>query len=153
MLLLSLSRLTGDLYQTSLVCPIEGTLMASARALGIPCHEAAPILARFTWNPIHLLRYIASITRALVGLRYLFQSLNPDIIQANTVRAGIVATLATTGTRTPVIWHNHDILPVHPITFFVRWLAHSTRRNYLVACSQAAATSLKGRGWNRKKVT
>lgn len=143
MLLLSLAKLPAHGYRTSLVCPNEGTLRANAEALGTPCYEVRSIQARFTYNPVQLIRYVSSIGRTITGLRRTLLSLRPDLIHANTIRAGIAATLATMGTRIPVIWHSHDILPAHPVTRGVRWLAHSTRRNRLVACSQAAANSLR----------
>lgn len=143
MLLLSLAKLPAHGYRTSLLCPNEGTLRAKAEALGTPCYAVRPFEARFTYNPVQLLRYVWSIGWSLADLRRSLLSLRPDLVQANTVRAGIAATLATIGTRIPVIWHSHDILPEHPVTRGVRWLAHSTRRNRLVACSQAAANSLR----------
>jgi L-malate glycosyltransferase len=143
MLLLSLAKVPAYGYRTSLVCPNEGTLRANAEGLGTPCYEVRSIQARFTYNPVQLIRYVSSIGRTITGLRRTLLSLRPDLIQANTIRAGIAATLATMGTRIPVIWHSHDILPAHPVTRGVRWLAHSTRRNRLVACSQAAANCLR----------
>jgi glycosyltransferase involved in cell wall biosynthesis len=143
MLLLSLRHLPRDQYELTVVCPEEGSLLAEASSLGIPSFPGPPIQARFTYNPVTLAGYLGSILRALGKLRRSFQSLSPDILHANTVRAGIVATIATLGTGIPIIWHTHDILPAHPLTVLIRLLAQSSRRIQVVACSGAAARSMR----------
>ena len=59
------------------------------------------------------------------------------------MRAVIVATIATLGTRIPIIWDTHYILPRHPITVLIRLLAQSSRRIQVVACSEGAALSMR----------
>lgn len=143
MLLLSLRHLPRYLYDLKVVCPAEGSLLDEAAAIGVSSFPVPPIQARFTFNPVTLARYLLSIARALGKLRESVRSLSPDILHANTVRAGIVATIATLGTRIPIIWHTHDILPRHPITVLIRLLAQSSRRIQVVACSEAAALSMR----------
>ena len=143
MLLLSLGNLPRNIFDLKLVCPEEGSLQDSASALGVPTYTCRPIRARFTYNPFLFLGYLLSIARALIGIRKTLRSFSPDILQANTVRAGIVATISTIGTGLPIIWHAHDILPSHPVTTLIRLLAHSSRRIRIVACSRAAAYTLR----------
>ena len=143
MLLLSLGNLPRNIFDVKLVCPEEGSLQDSAQVLGVPTYNCNPIRARFTYNPFLFVGYLLSIARALVGLRKTIKSLSPDILQANTVRAGIVATISTIGTRLPIIWHTHDILPPHPVTTVIRLLAHSSKRIRIAACSKAAANTLR----------
>ncbi|HMD19819.1 MAG TPA: glycosyltransferase family 4 protein [Alloacidobacterium sp.] len=143
MLLLSLGNLPRNIFDVKLVCPQEGSLQDSANSLGVPTYTCHPIRARFTYNPFLFFGYLLSIARAMIGLRKTLRSLSPDILQANTVRAGIVATISTLGTRIPIIWHTHDILPSHPLTTLTRLLAHSSKRIRIVACSRAAAQTLR----------
>jgi glycosyltransferase involved in cell wall biosynthesis len=143
MLLLSLGNLPRNIFDVKLVCPEEGSLQDSASALGVPTYACNPIQARFTYNPFLFFQYLLSIAQAMFGLRKTFRSLSPDILQANTVRAGIVATISTLGTGLPIIWHTHDILPPHPLTTLIRLLAHSSKRIRIVACSRAAAHTLR----------
>jgi glycosyltransferase involved in cell wall biosynthesis len=142
MLLLSLGNLPRNIFDLKLVCPEEGSLQEGASALGVPTYTCRPIRARFTYNPFLFFVYLLSIVRALIGIRKTLRFLSPDILQANTVRAGIVATISTIGTRLPIVWHAHDILPSHPVTTVIRLLAHSSRRIRIVACSRAAAHTL-----------
>ncbi|WP_158748945.1 glycosyltransferase [Acidobacterium sp. S8] len=143
MLLLSLANLPRGSFELILVCPAEGTLRNDAADLGVPVITCNQIRARFTYNPLLFLNYLLSIAGVLYAFRKKVKALSPDIVQANTVRAGIVATVATIGTRVPVIWHSHDILPSHPLTTLIRLLAHSSRRVHIVACSKAAAYTLR----------
>jgi glycosyltransferase involved in cell wall biosynthesis len=143
MLLLLLANLPGDRFASTLICPSEGTLQSQAQSLGHSTQGTRPIAARFTYNPLKIVGYLFSVSGAILDTRKKFVSLKPDLIHAATVRAGIVATVATVGTGIPLIWHIHDMLPNHPITWAVRSLAHSSKRIHLVACSQAAADTLQ----------
>jgi len=144
MLLLGLSRLPRIAFDPVLICPETGTLAAAAAERGIPVYPGPAVVARFTWNPILLIRYIVLLLSGLWGLRGTIRRLQPDIIHANTVRAGIASTLATAGMKVPIIWHNHDMLPSsHPVTLGIRFLIWASGRVRVVACSAAAANTLR----------
>lgn len=144
MLLLGLSRLPRNAFDPVLICPETGTLAAAAAERGIPVYPGPAVVARFTWNPILLIRYIVLLLSGLWGLRGTIRRLQPDIIHANTVRAGIASTLATAGMKVPIIWHNHDMLPSsHPVTLGIRFLIWASGRVRVVACSAAAANTLR----------
>jgi glycosyltransferase involved in cell wall biosynthesis len=68
----------------------------------------------------------------------------PDLIHANSIRAGLVMTVATLGLRVPVIWHLHDLLPHHPLSTAIRLFALSSSRLRLLAVSQATARRFHG---------
>jgi glycosyltransferase involved in cell wall biosynthesis len=154
MLLLGLRHLPRDSFETALVCPAEGTLAEEAEKLGVPVTRCRSLHARFTYNPLMVVRYAASILRTVLSLRKTTRAQHPDVLHANTVRAGIVATIATAGTGTNMIWHIHDMLPRHPLTILIRMLAYSSRRVHLVACSAAAAATMLpiGGGKGRPRV-
>lgn len=142
MLLLGLQHLPRPFFETALVCPGDGSLAEQAAGLGTQVVLCRSLHARFTYNPVKLFRYIGSILGAVSDLRGKFRSLRPDILHANTVRAGIVAMIATAWTGQAMVWHIHDMLPRHPLTLAIRLLAYSSRRVHLVACSAAAAATL-----------
>lgn len=143
MLLIGLSSLPRSMFTPLLVCPAEGPLAAAAMERHISVYPSRAIHARFTWNPLLLARYMASLCGSLWGLRRTIRELAPDVIHANTVRAGITATLATFGIRVPIVLHNHDMLPAsHPITLGIRTMIAINKRVRVVACSAAAANTL-----------
>jgi len=152
MLLLLLASVPHDRFLVSLVCPLEGPLQSETKALGFPVHTAPSLTARFTYNPFKLFLYLLSASKVMLETRKTFVSLRPDLVHANTVRAGVVATIATIGTGIPVVWHIHDMLPAHPITLGIRLVAHSSPRIHLVACSKAAANTLPPFSSNGKTV-
>jgi glycosyltransferase involved in cell wall biosynthesis len=143
MLLLSLAHLPSDAYRSILLCPEEGPLRAEAELLGTEWHKVRALRARFTLNPLLLCRYLFSAAGTIREIRRAVRAVRPSLIHANSPRAGVVASLATVGTAVPVIWHVHDILPRHPLSWALRAIAKMSRRTHLVACSRAAASCIQ----------
>ena len=142
-----LSMLRGlDLsqYEPSVLCPAEGDLQQLLEAEGVPCATIPTLHARFTWRLSELVRYIASLANVIGATRKEIEHSDPDFVHANTVRAGIAATLATLGTGRTVIWHVHDTLPRHPLSTVIRTLAYLSRRTRIIAVSNATATAFCG---------
>ncbi len=131
-------------YETYLICPERGDLAAAAQREEIPWLPLHPVEARFTWRPDKLLRAARSVVKAVWEARKLIRSLCPDLVHANSPRAGIVSSLATFGTSTTVIWHVHDILPRHPMSTLLRLIAFLGRRTQIVAVSHATAKAFSG---------
>ena len=142
-LLMILSRLNRDQFTPVVLCP-AGPMMEKATALGVACQNVEQLSARFTWRLDHLFRYVSSFTRVIREVRSRAINLQPDIIHANSIRAGLVMTLATAGLDVPVIWHAHDILPRHPLSTAIRFLACVSRRNSILAVSHAVADRFRG---------
>jgi len=70
---------------------------------------------------------------------------SPDIVHANSIRAGLVMTAATMGMGTRVLWHAHDLLPRHPLSTAIRAVALVSPRTEIVAVSTAVADAFRGR--------
>lgn len=145
LLLLILSRLDRNGFDPVIVCPAQGKLMKGVTELGLPVETVAGLDARFTLKPVLLLRYLKSFFKVIRQLRRKAISINPDLIHANSIRAGLVATAATFGLRTPVVWHLHDLLPQHPLSSAIRAFAFLCGRTRMIAVSQLAAARFKGR--------
>jgi L-malate glycosyltransferase len=139
-----LRGLDYDRYEPVVICPSQGGLAEEVLQLGVEQHPLQAVNTRFARRPDQLLRSIAPIFKAVIGLRKKIRILAPDVIHANSVRAGIVATLAATGTGKAVIWHVHDTLPKHPGSSAIRLLALMARRTRVIAVSQAAAQRFCG---------
>jgi glycosyltransferase involved in cell wall biosynthesis len=131
-------------YEPFVSCPAEGDLQRLVEQESIQCLTIPSIHARFTLRPGRLLRYAWSLCRALAAIRKTIREIEPDIVHANTLRAGIAATLASTGASQTVIWHVHDILPRHPISTAIRFLAYVSERTRIIAVSNAAARRFSG---------
>jgi glycosyltransferase involved in cell wall biosynthesis len=131
-------------YEPSVLCPAEGNLQQLLEAEGVPCATIPTLHARFTWRLSELVRYIASLANVIGATRKEIKNSDPDFVHANTVRAGIAATLATIGTRRTVIWHVHDTLPRHPLSTAIRTLAYLSRRTRIIAVSNATAAAFCG---------
>jgi L-malate glycosyltransferase len=131
-------------YEPSVLCPAEGSLQLLLEGQDVSCTTTPTLHARFTWRLGELLRYIVSFASVIFTARREIKRCNPDFVHANTVRAGIAATLATVGTGRTVIWHVHDSLPRHPLSQIIRLLAYKSVRTYIVAVSNATAKAFCG---------
>ncbi len=145
----AVSPQAGPLH--SILLSPAGPLQAEAQHMGLETAECYALQARFTTNPLRLGRYAASLVRSVRALRGRFQELAPDVVHANSVRAGLVATLATVGMGgTPVVWHVHDTLPRHPLSWAIRLLARMSDRTSQIAVSQATASTFAGLVWKHR---
>jgi len=143
-LLLLLAKLRRDQFETILLSPGEGKLQSNARAVGVRCETVDPLLARFTWKPRILLRYLASFFSVVRQVRARVKDSSPELIHANSIRAGLVMSTATIGLRIPIVWHIHDLLPKHPLSTLIRCLVLLRPPVRIVAVSQASADSFCG---------
>jgi hypothetical protein len=138
-LLMILARLDRRRFDPLVICPEPGPLIEMAAALSVPVQAVPDLDARFTWRIGLLLRYLRSFALVIRNLRQRVKQVRPDLIHANSIRAGLVATAATLGLGTTVIWHLHDLLPVHPISAGVRLVAFLCGRTRMIAVSSAVA--------------
>ncbi|HEY8184963.1 MAG TPA: glycosyltransferase family 4 protein [Pyrinomonadaceae bacterium] len=145
LLLMILSRIDRDSFDPIVVCPEQESLSDLVSKLGVPVETIAALKARFTWRVDQLALYCKSFFQVTRQFRNKVISLKPDLIHANSIRAGLVATVATLGLETPVIWHVHDILPRHPLSSLVRIAALISSRSRMIAVSRAVAANFSGR--------
>lgn len=152
-LLLALKRLNRNRFTLTAVCP-EGNLVDEISKLGIPVETIGQLEARFTWRIDLVFKYLLSLFHTIRQLRSEIRKTKPDLIHANSIRAGIAATFASIGTGLPVFWHIQDELKPHPFSTAIRLLAATSLRTRLIAASQATADSFRGRifGWLGKRV-
>ena len=141
-LMLALGRLDRERFDATAVCP-PGPLAHELDAAGIPRLEINELTARLTMRPDRLAASVWSLVRTIIALRSAIRSTGPDVVHANSVRAGIAALFATAGTKMPVIWHIHDELKPHPLTTLIRQMARSRRFRGL-AVSEATAETFAG---------
>jgi glycosyltransferase involved in cell wall biosynthesis len=148
-LLMILKGLDRQLFDPVVLCPTDGRLIEMASEAGAGMIPIDQLTARFTWRVDYLLRYLASFVNVIRTARSIVLSEAPDIIHANSIRAGLVMSAATVGLKVPVVWHAHDILPRHPLSAAVRLVACATKRNQILAVSRAAAAQFRGHLINR----
>jgi L-malate glycosyltransferase len=139
-----LDRLDRDCFDPVVVCPEDSRTMEMTKGLKVRARGLPSLEARFTWRVDLVVRYLISFARVIRRARRLVIDEAPDVIHANSIRAGLVMAVATMGLDMPVIWHAHDVLPRHPLSIAVRIVAGATSRNHILAVSQAAADRFGG---------
>jgi L-malate glycosyltransferase len=145
MLLLILTRINRDAFDPIVLCPEQGSLSSMVSELGVPVNTLSGLQARFTWRLDQLAHHCKSFFQVIRQLRAKVISINPDLIHANSIRAGLVATAASIGLQTPVIWHLHDILPRHPLSSLIRLFAYLSTRTRMIAVSESVSRNFSGR--------
>jgi glycosyltransferase involved in cell wall biosynthesis len=144
-LLLILSRLNRSRFEAILACPPDGQLRKEAKALGVRCADVDHLHARFTWRMDALIRYLASFVSTMRQVRILVREQRPDLIHANSVRAGLVISAATIGLGIPIVWHVHDLLPKHPLSTCIRLFTLLRPPLRIVVVANAAADRFQGK--------
>lgn len=139
-----LDRLDRVRFQPVVVCPDESPMMEMIEELKVRTRGLKPLEARFTWRLDLVVRYLISFASVIRSARQIVIDEAPDVIHANSIRAGLVMAAATLGLDMPVIWHAHDILPRHPLSTAVRIFALISSRNRILSVSQAVAGRFRG---------
>jgi L-malate glycosyltransferase len=134
----------GTGFDASLIAPDTPQIRSFCTEHGIRHLPVDELRARFTMNPLLLIRYLGSAFQGILQVRRLVRQVAPDVLHANSTRAGMVASIATVGGKTPVVWHVHDQFRKHPITTGVRLLLGASPRNSVIAVSQATAEGVRG---------
>lgn len=145
MLLLILSRLDRERCSLLVVCPEQGPLQEMVKDLNVPVESVAGLEARFTRRLDALARYCKSFFAVIRQLRRRVVAAEPDLLHANSIRSGLVATAATIGLGTRVVWHLHDLLPRHPLSTGIRTFAFLSKRTRMIAVSEAVGRNFRGR--------
>ncbi len=143
-LLLLIEKLDKRKFESTAVCAGKGSLPDRISELGVPSVSTEDFEARFSVNPFKLIGYLRSTIGAALALRKHVDVANPDLIHANSIRAGLVSTAATTGRSIPVYWHLQDDIGTHPISTLIRLFVAFSRRVRLVAASGATLDSFRG---------
>lgn len=144
-LLAIIENLDPACFQPVVTGPSGCCLEDDVNRRGVPFIPMGDLEARFTWRPDLLARYTASSVRAILAFRNVVQRERPDVIHANSVRAGLVATLAMRGMDVPVLWHIHDILPHHPLSPLIRAVPAFASKTSAVSVSRATASRFEGK--------
>jgi glycosyltransferase involved in cell wall biosynthesis len=143
-LLLILDNLNGDFFDPAVICPKGSELAELVSERRVRVMDIPNLTARFTWNPLKLVKYLLSYASVIRELRNTLRQENIDLIHANSVRAGLLATFAMAGTGTSVIWHLHDIMKRHPFSTAIRWIVTIIPPVLVLSDSRAAAERFRG---------
>lgn len=145
LLLMILAKIDRERFDPTVVCPEQSSLSHLVSDLGVPVKTVSGLEARFTWRVDQFARYLQSFLQVIRELRARVKTIQPDLIQANSIRAGLVATAATIGLGTRVVWHLHDMLPRHPLSSLIRLFALLSSRTRMIAVSEAVGRNFSGR--------
>lgn len=108
--LLSLLAGIREQVEPVVACP-DGELAAAVESAGLWREPIVGTQASFRLHPLHTSRGLLEIGRSALGVRRLASRLQPDIVHANTTRAGLLALLGRRRSGPPVLVHIRDWFP------------------------------------------
>ena len=121
------------------VVPETGDLAGRVRAAGFPLRTTALAAPRLTRNPIQAAVRAVGLAASAWRLCRILRSEPVDLVHANSVRSGLIASLGRPLHGRPVVWWVWDFVPASVIGLAVRLVAAVGARRIL-ACSNAVAT-------------
>jgi len=148
--LLELLRGLPDGVQRELACP-AGPLLARARASGIATHAIGGTDGSLRLHPRHTPVALAEIAGAALEIRRLAAGRGADVVHANSIRAGVAATL---GRRrgTPLVSHVRDCLPAGPVTGATMGLLARRSTALIANSAYTRERCVPPRAWGRTAV-
>ncbi len=134
---IDLLQILGALRETEplVLCPAGSDLGRRLAAAGIPTRSVADCSPRMSARPLDLVRGAGSILRAAVELGRAVRRERIDLVHANSIRAGLVASLARPMHGRPVVWHLKDFLPANAAGRAIRRVGE--RADWHIAISEA----------------
>ena len=145
MLLMILAKLDQNRFESVVLCPDDDALARDVQGLGLNTESCPDLNARFTIRVDLIVKYLRSFAQVIRSVRATVIKAQPDLVHANSIRSGLVVSVATIGLKTRVVWHLHDLLPTHPLSVLIRGFALLFPRAVMIAVSQAVADNFGGR--------
>jgi glycosyltransferase involved in cell wall biosynthesis len=108
--LLELLRAMPDGVDAVLACP-EGPLAEEAHAIGIRVERLPKTDGSLKLHPWHTAKGVSSLVSSALAIRRLSRRHGADVVHANSIRAGLSATLASRLGGPPAVVHVRDCLP------------------------------------------
>jgi L-malate glycosyltransferase len=100
-------------------CP-DGPLAEEVALTGVPVHPIPGTAGSLRLHPRHTAQAMSEMARAARAVRRLSRRLGADLVHANSIRAGLVATAPLGGP--PVVVHVRDCLPPGAVSALTRRL-------------------------------
>lgn len=127
-----------------IVCAPAGELLDQARQAGLQTEEMPAYNARIRSNPLHLLKDALGLVVAAVAFARRVRRMNVDLIHANSIRAGLIASAMRWLHRKPVIWHIRDHVPQGILgKLIIQIMRHAA--DSVIGISQAVLEPIAGR--------
>ncbi len=125
--------------QARLACP-AGPLPERAAAHGVPTATIAESVGSLKLHPVHTPVALVAMATACTGLLRAARAWRPDVLHANSIRAGLIAAPVAGLLGRPLVLHVRDCLPPSPVTQRLQ-AALAVRADAVVAISHHVARS------------
>jgi glycosyltransferase involved in cell wall biosynthesis len=128
----------------AVACPPTGPLSDALRARGIEQLPIAGTAVSFRLHPRATSKGLLDLVRSARALRGHVRRWRPDVIHANSARAGLIAAGAAARAAPPLVVQVHDIIPVGRVGGLVRRVVARAADSVLAVSDRAATTFDEG---------
>lgn len=108
-------------HARAVTCPAPGALSKALAERAITHYDLPGTDVSLRLHPLHTPLGLARITASAVALRRAVKSFRPDVVHANSLRAGFIALAGTAVDGPPVVVQSHDHLPPGTVSQLTRW--------------------------------
>lgn len=129
----------------SLACP-GGALSAAAKEQGVAVWRVPGTEASLKLRPLDTARGLANVLRTAYSVRTIARRTGAELVHANSIRAGLIASLATRMGAPPAIVHVRDCLPAGASGQIVRRVIRGGTAMILANSRHTAANFALGLG-------
>jgi glycosyltransferase involved in cell wall biosynthesis len=109
--------------EVRLLVPSAGELIDRARQLGLPVVPGRFLNPRLTANPLGMLRGAFEIGLDAWRLAGALRSMGAELVHANSIRGGLMASIGRPLHGLPTIWSIEDFPPAGPVGAIIRGIA------------------------------
>jgi L-malate glycosyltransferase len=120
----------------------EGPLAQAVRDRGLSFVEISGTDASLRLHPRHTSRALTDVGRTAFHLRKLARGMEVDLVHANSIRAGLIAAVATCAGGPPAVVSFHDRLPAGAVSSLTLRLINSGV-SAILACSDYTAQQVR----------
>ncbi len=121
----------------------EGELLARARAAGLETQPLPSFRARLSRNPVAMLYGMLGMACSGFHFALAIRKLRPDLVHANSLRAGLMASAFAWLHGRPVVWHMRDNIPGGFVGSMIRYVSRGLPKA-VIGISQAVLSGFAG---------
>lgn len=133
-------------HEVAVACPDGGPLAEAVSLAGIDRFTLPPVAVSMRLHPVETPVGIAALARGGLALASAARRSSADIIHANTLRVGLMATVAARVGAPPVVVQTHDRLVPSALGRAVRAMVLSTAREVVAVSDYTAGRFNAGLG-------
>jgi L-malate glycosyltransferase len=124
--------------QVAIACPRESRMAQEAQSLGLAHYPLPPIDLSLRMDPVETTVGLGQLALGGFRVRQAARQFRADVVHANTLRAGLMGSLAALRGRPPLVVQSHEHLKSDPVSDGVRQVLSRSASAVVAVCDHTA---------------